>query len=208
MKTAVIVDDHPFIRMAVSALLKREGFGKIYESDNGIDAIQQVREMVPDLVILDIGIPNFDGLEVITRISTLNLSMKIVVLSAQPVGLYATRCMQAGVSGYVCKNGNPGELTNAIRAVMSGYHYFPNLAFSSVRKGDAQMSEVDLLNKLSDREMSVLRQLAIGRTNKEVSLDMALSNKTISTYKMRVMQKLKINTLVDLAAMAKRNAIA
>ncbi|MEB0029060.1 response regulator transcription factor [Pseudomonas sp. MH9.2] len=208
MKTALIVDDYPLIRMAVSILLEREGFQNIIEVDNGVDAIQQVREQLPDLVILDISIPKFDGLEVIMRLSALSLRLKIVVLSSQPASLYSTRCMQAGAAGYVCKTGDLGELVNAIRAVMSGYHYFPNLAFNSVRRSDAQASELDLLNRLSDREMSVLRQLALGKSNKEVGVDMALSNKTISTYKIRVMNKLNIGTLVELADIAKRNALA
>jgi two-component system response regulator EvgA len=206
MKTVLIVDDHPFICLAVRMLLELDGYSVVGEADNGVDAIQQAKVLQPDLVIVDIGIPKLDGLSVIMRLQLLNDTLKVLVLSSQPAGLFSTRCRQAGAAGYVCKSGDLGELSSAIQAIKSGYDYFPSLTASSVSHRDASGSEVERLNSLSDREITVLRLLALGHSNKQIGEDLALSNKTISCYKTRIMEKLRVRTLVDLAEIAKRNS--
>ena len=102
MKTVLIVDDHPFICLAVRMLLERDGYSVVGEADNGVDAIQQAKAHQPDLVIVDIGIPKLDGLSVIARLRLLNDTLKVLVLSSQPAGLFSTRFRQAGAAGYVC----------------------------------------------------------------------------------------------------------
>lgn len=206
MRTVLIVDDHPFICLAVRTLLERDGYHVVAEADNGVDAIQYAKEFHPDLVIVDIGIPKLDGLSVIMRLRMLDDSVKVLVLSSQPANLFSIRCRQAGAAGYVCKSGDLTELTNAIQAIRSGYDYFPSLSSASVSQADSEVSEAELLNKLSDREITVLRQLAQGRSNKQIGDDLALSNKTISCYKARIMDKLRVETLVDLVEIAKRNS--
>lgn len=205
MKTVLIVDDHPFICLAVRMVLERDGFIVVGEADNGVDAIQQARHTRPDLVIVDIGIPKLDGLSVIARLRLLSDELRVLVLSSQPPSLFSARCRQAGAAGYVCKAGDLGELSNAIHAIKSGYDYFPSSAYGSVGHSDVAATEVGLLSSLSDREITVLRQLAQGRSNKEIGEDLALSNKTISCYKRRIMDKLNVRTLVDLVEIAKRN---
>lgn len=188
-------------------LLERDGYRVVAEADNGIDAIQHAKVHHPDLVIVDIGIPKLDGLSVIMRLRLLSDSLKVLVLSSQPASLFSTRCRQAGAAGYVCKSGDMSELTNAVQAIRSGYDYFPSLSAASVSQAGSQACEAELLNKLSDREITVLRQLAQGRSNKQIGDDLALSNKTISCYKTRIMEKLQVATLVDLIEIARRNAV-
>ena len=106
-------------------LLEHEGYKIVGETDNGCDAIQMVRECLPDLIILDIGIPKLDGLEVLCRFNSMNTSMKTLILTAQTPTLFATRCMRSGADGYVCKEGDLSELMSAIRAVLSGYTTSP-----------------------------------------------------------------------------------
>ncbi len=207
MRTVLIVDDHPFICLAVRTLLERDGYRVVAEADNGVDAIQHAKEHSPDLVVVDIGIPKLDGLSVIMRLRLLSDSLKVLVLSSQPANLFSMRCRQAGAAGYVCKSGDMSELTNAVQAIRSGYEYFPSLSSASVNLSDARMSETEMINTLSDREITVLRQLAQGRSNKQIGDDLALSNKTISCYKTRIMEKLQIETLVDLVEFAKRNSV-
>ena len=205
MLKAIVVDDHPFIRSSVKMLLKQEHFEVVAEADNGADAVQLAREHAPDLIILDIAMPKLDGLEVISRISALGLSSKILVLTSQSALFYSMRCMKAGAAGYISKTNDLDELIKAVKAVMDGYTFFPNLATSSVRRSDVDATDLELIQSLSDRELTILQQLSNGLSNKEIGDAMLLSNKTVSTYKTRLIEKLKVKSVVYLADFAKRN---
>lgn len=207
MSKVFIVDDHPVIRLAIRMLLEHEGYEIVGESDNGVDAMQMIRECVPDLIILDISIPKLDGLEVLARFNAMNSTLKTLVLTAQSPTLFAMRCMQSGASGYVCKQEELSELVSAVKAVFSGYNYFPSQALTPERSDDTDDTEIELFKLVNDRELMVLQLFAQGKTNKEIAKGMFLSNKTVSTYKKRLMQKLKANSLVDLIELAKRNAL-
>jgi len=207
MNTVFIVDDHPVIRLAVRMLLEHENYKVVGETDNGVDAMQMVRECMPDLVILDISIPKLDGLEVLSRLNAMNAPLKTLVLTAQCPTMFGIRCMQSGASGYVCKQEELSELVSAIKAVLSGYNYFPSEALNPARGDEARCAELELFKSVNDRELMVLQLFAQGRTNKEIAKGMFLSNKTVSTYKKRLMQKLKAASLVELIEMAKRNAL-
>lgn len=198
MHSVFIVDDHPVIRLAVRMLLENEGYRVVGESDNGVDAMQMVRECLPDLIILDISIPKLDGLEVLARFNSMNIPLKILVLTAQSPALFAIRCMQSGASGYVCKQEDLSELLSAIKAVLSGYNYFPSQALNAVRQDNGLQTEAERFKLVNDRELMVLQLFAQGRTNKEIAKGMFLSNKTVSTYKKRLMQKLNASSLVEL----------
>lgn len=205
MFKALVVDDHPFIRASVKALLGAEQFEIVAEADNGVDALHLAREHRPDLILLDISMPLLDGMDVISRIVTSGLPCKILVLTSLEASFYAWRCMNAGASGYVSKTGSLEELSRAIKVIMDGYSYFPVLANSSVRVVDNQANEHDLIRNLSNRELTILQQLARGFSNKEIGDAMLLSNKTISTYKTRLIEKLNVKSVVYLADFAKRN---
>lgn len=205
MHKVLVVDDHPFIRSAVKMLLKQEGFEVVAEADNGADALQKAREHTPDLIVLDIAMPKLDGLEVISRIASLGLSCKVLVLTSQPAMFYSMRCMKAGAAGYISKSNDLDELSKAITAVMAGYTFFPNLATNSVRRVDGQSTDSELIESLSDREITILQQLSSGLSNKEIADALLISNKTVSTYKTRLIEKLKVKSVVYLADFAKRN---
>lgn len=205
MHKVLVVDDHPFIRSAVKMLLKQEGFEVVAEADNGADALQKAREHTPDLIVLDIAMPKLDGLEVISRIAALGLSCKVLVLTSQPAMFYSMRCMKAGAAGYISKTNDLDELSKAINAVMAGYTFFPNLATNSVRRVDGQSTDSELIESLSDREITILQQLSSGLSNKEIADALLISNKTVSTYKTRLIEKLKVKSVVYLADFAKRN---
>lgn len=207
MSTVFIVDDHPVIRLAIRMLLEHEGYEIVGETDNGVDAMQMIRECVPDLIILDISIPKLDGLEVLARFSAMNSNLKTLALTAQSPALFAMRCMQSGAAGYVCKQEDLSELVSAIKAVFSGYNYFPSQALCPEKNEGDLFSEIELFKQVNDRELMVLKLFAQGKTNKEIAAGMFLSNKTVSTYKKRLMQKLRANSLVDLIELAKRNAL-
>ncbi|AVO61313.1 response regulator transcription factor [Pseudomonas chlororaphis] len=205
MFKALVVDDHPFIRAAIKALLLKEKIEVIAEGANGAEALRLARELQPDLIVLDISMPQLDGLEVIHRLASFGVKSKILVLTSLSPQFYATRCMNAGAAGFVSKTNDLNDLSRAVQLLMSGYTFFPNLANSSVRRSDAQGSEADIIACLSDREMLILQQLSQGYSNKEIGEAMLLSNKTISAYKTRLIEKLNVKSVVALADFAKRN---
>lgn len=207
MGKVLIVDDHPVIRLAVRLLLEREGHTLVGETDNGVDALTLIRNQRPDLVILDIGIPKIDGLEVLARISTIKPRPRVLILTSQPADLLAFRCMKAGAAGFVTKGDNLEELQRAVWAALSGYSFFPTDILSTVNPTISNSSEHAMLNSLSDREIMVLQMLAQGKSNKEIGDSLLLSNKTISTYKTRLQLKLNAFNLVALVDFAKRNGL-
>jgi len=205
MHTALVVDDHPFIRATVCMLLRQQRVQVVGQAADGIEAVRQVRELVPDLVILDIAMPGLDGLEVISRIKACGLSSKVVILTSQLAEAYSLRCLQAGAAAYVAKTDDLDELGKAVAAVLSGFTYYPDIATSSVRRQDLLISEAQCIAGLTDRELTVLQYLARGHDNKAIGQAMLLSNKTISTYKTRLLEKLRLNSVIDLAEFARRN---
>lgn len=205
MKKVIIVDDHPVIRFAVKMLLERNEMEVVAETNNGVDAIQKTRECLPDLVLLDIGLPKIDGFQVLERLRTLNLSLKILVLTSQSSSHFAQRCKQAGADGFVTKSDDMSELLDAIKMVMRGYSFFPQSTYQSYEQTDSYHDDDSLLEQLSDRELSVLVSIGKGMGNKQIGEQLLLSEKTISTYKHRLKQKLNAQSLIDLIDFARRN---
>lgn len=144
MHTVLIVDDHPVIRLAVRVLLEKHGLQVVAETDNGVDAIQLVREHEPDVVILDIGIPKLDGLTVISRIKSLELRTQVLVLTSQSAEAFCKRCIQVGARGFVNKEEDLNNLINALNAVIAGYTFFPSLTFDTLGTPPERISKASL----------------------------------------------------------------
>ncbi|MDH4567354.1 response regulator transcription factor [Pseudomonas sp. BN414] len=206
MRSALIVDDHPVIRMAVRMLLEHNGMEVVGEADNGVDALQLIRQHEPDIVILDIGIPRLDGLNVISRIQALGLDSHVLVLTSQSAEGFSQRCLQAGAKGFVSKEEDLQNLLTAINAINAGFTVFPSIAMNGSQA--PALSESELMGRLSNQELMVLQYLATGLSNKEIGERMLLSNKTISTYKTRIQQKLNLGSLLELIEFARRNDLA
>ncbi|MFR0675202.1 response regulator [Enterobacterales bacterium AW_CKDN230030176-1A_HGKHYDSX7] len=204
MTTVLIVDDHPTVRLALRMLLERERFVVVGEAENGIDAVQMARRLTPDVVVLDIGMPGLDGMEVIKRLKLFDAPPRIMVLSGQPADLFVRRCLDAGIAAFVNKNEDLDSVIFALKAMVKGYSTFPQLSVNS----HTLESETVRLGYLSNREMEVLRRLSRGENNKSIGESMNLSAKTISTYRGRIMEKLKTESLVEMVDLAKRNQVA
>ena len=204
---ALVVDDHPFIRTSVCMQLRMDNLEVVGQADNGIDAVAMTRDRKPDVVILDLLLPGLDGLEVITRIKAMTCPAKVVVLTSQLTENFSLRCMKAGASGFVSKTEDLKILSTAIMAVLDGYTYFPDVALSSVNRRELEASEPYLLGTLTNRELIILQHLARGLSNKAIGEVMLLSNKTISTYKTRLIEKLKVGSVIDMADIARRNGL-
>uniref|UniRef100_UPI0039F1465A response regulator n=1 Tax=Bordetella sputigena TaxID=1416810 RepID=UPI0039F1465A len=207
--SVVIVDDHPMIRFAVRTILEQNGWDVVAEVSTGVDALTAAREHRPDLIVLDIGIPKMDGLMVISRLRADGRDHKpgIVVLTAQNPDHLAARCLHAGASGFVYKGKELQELVSAAKAVLQGNTYFPTVALHPSGERGTAMSEAALIEQLSDRELVVLQHLARGALNKTIAATLMLSEKTVSTYKSRLQEKLNAATLLELTDIARRNGL-
>lgn len=187
-------------------LLKQDGHYILAEVDNGVDAISSARKHQPDIVVLDIGIPRLDGIEVIKRLKDLDASIKVIILSAQSTHHVMVRCLQAGADGFMSKLDELSLLRSAIVKIEKDQLYFPRDIIAGAKNAHSVDRE-DLLSALSDREMSVLLQICQGHANKQIAESMLLSEKTVSTYKTRLMQKLNVTNMVDLISLAKRQEL-
>lgn len=199
MHSVIIIDDHPAIRLAVrSALEAVEDFEVTGEAGDGPSGLALIREQRPDLVILDLDLPRLSGLDLIERVRKSHLATKLLVLSAQQESVFALRTVQAGANGFMSKHENMQSVVQAARTVLAGYNMFPSSALSAHASPKAGTSAEGLLRTLSDRELTVLQYLARGMSNKEIAETLIISNKTISSYKTRIFDKLGISTLVEL----------
>ncbi len=201
MRKALIVDDHPFIRRIVRLVLENANFQIAAETDNGATALDLAREHLPPLIVLDLSMPKLDGLEVLKRLHILGLPIKVLVLTSKDSAFFADRCIRAGAIGFIEKTEDVDALTKAINVVMSGRIYLNNCDVDLSPKHTDQQ----LIKTLSDRELRTLQYLVSGFSNKKISQIMLLSEKTVSTYKTRLLQKLNIKSVVYLAEFAKRN---
>lgn len=207
MKSALIVDDHPVVCAAIRIVLQAEGFKQIYEASCGNEVLSLIREHKPQLVILDLRLRGLDGLEVLARIKANEPGCRVLIFSSQDPLFYQERCLRAGAMGYVTKTNQLQHLHKAIQALMSGYTYFSSMPENLSVLNAVQNTEKQMVDQLSDRELSIFEQLARGKSNKAIAEDMHLSHKTVSTYKTRLMKKLGVYSLVLLREFAKRNHV-
>ncbi|SDC46042.1 two component transcriptional regulator, LuxR family [Cupriavidus sp. YR651] len=203
MPTALVVDDHPAIRLAVGNQLMCDlGFEEIREASNGPDALQVLRRGATDLIIVDLDLPGVAGDAVLEEAASRYPAARVLVLSAMPGA--GERAMHGGAHGYVAKQEGLQELMHAIRAVMAGYAVFPVKLLQSIRQTATQG---DLLSLLSKRELTVLRFLASGYSNKTISDVLCISNKTVSSHKTSIMAKLGFGSLIELGEFARRHQL-
>ncbi|WP_085577523.1 MULTISPECIES: response regulator transcription factor [unclassified Pseudomonas] len=207
MKRALIVDDHPVVGATLGLILESEGFRQVEVVASGVEAVPAIRRLSPELVILDLNLKGMSGLEVLERIRANGLDCRVVVFTSHEPAHYQMRCMRAGAMAYVTKSDSLHQLRNAIKAVRSGYTYFPGSTDLAAGSGMLQNNERQLIDLLSDRELHILVQLAQGRANKDIAEGMSLSHKTVSTYKTRLMTKLGVGSLVLLREFALRNQL-
>ena len=204
----LIVDDHALVREGVRALLSRaEDVAVVGEAGGGREAITQARALRPDVILMDIAMPDLGGLEATIEIRKDVPDAKVIVLSQYGDREYVHRFLRAGVSGYVLKKAAGAELVAAIRAVARGGLVLdPEVARDAVTGEAAPPSEIageaDPYEKLTDREKQVLKLVAEGRSNKEVAQLLGISVKTAMSHREHVMDKLDVHSRTDLIRFA------
>jgi DNA-binding NarL/FixJ family response regulator len=193
-KRVLVVDDHPVFRYGLCQLLGQEGDIEVCgEADNGQSALKAMRELNPDVVLLDVSMPGTDGIELVKLMLAERRRLSILVLSMHDESLYALRALRAGARGYVMKQQAVENVLEALRKVIDGGIYISpefseRLIFKAVHSSDATLgSPVD---KLSDREMEVLKNLGRGLTTRQVADTLQLSVKTIETHRAHIKEKL------------------
>jgi DNA-binding NarL/FixJ family response regulator len=180
----------------------------VAEAADGRDAIRKAREVAPDVSVVDISMPGVDGLEVVRQILSTHPNLRILILTMHEEEQYVVRAIGAGAKGYITKRAAAEQLLQAIRKVHSGGRYLGDsaseaLAARLAKGGDA----ASLLDILSDREIQVLRALALGRSNREIAEAYSLSIKTVDTYRSRLLKKLDLRNNAELTRFAIRNRI-
>lgn len=204
-----IVDDHQLIRQGLKLIFKNTvGMEVTDEAENGTEAIKKISKNEYDLVILDISFPHGpSGLEILKQIKTIQPNLPVLMLSMHSEKQYAVRTIRAGASGYVMKDCPPEELIEAIRKVHSGRKYITPKLAELLAEDILSSSEKPLHELLSDREYEVFILISQGNTVQEISVDLNLSPKTISTYRTRILEKMSMNTNAELMQYAFQNQL-
>lgn len=189
MTSILLVDDHPAICFALKVLLEKQG-SFVVSTSTGDNLIAQLHQQQPQMIILDLELEHADGLDLLPRIKQHFPELKILVFTSQPAGIYALRTLQGGASGFINKNMPLEHMEPLCRLIIEGYQCFPEGTLSRAATITEHHDEANaLLSRFSDREIVVLNYLRQGKSNKEIADLLMLSNKTISTYKARMLQK-------------------
>ena len=204
-----LADDHTVMREGLKSLVNAQvDMDVIGEADNGRATLQKVRELQPDVIILDISMPDLNGIQVTERLKRMCQKVTVLVLTAHDDSGYLRQLLEVGASGYVLKKAAAEALINAIRVVAAGGVYLdPSLAGKVVGGylNNHRPGGKPLCNDLSDREKEVLRLVAWGYTNKEVAAYLRISVKTVETHKANIMQKLDLKSRVEMVQYALRH---
>ena len=195
----LIVDDHAIVRRGLQQIVLDEYEDIVFgEATNGQEALDALSEQDWDVIVLDISMPGRSGLDVLKEIRKQRPSVPVLVLSVHPEDQFAVRVLRAGASGYMTKETAPEELVNAINRIVQGGRYVSStLAEILARDLSRDLRGGVPHQQLSDREFQVLRMMAGGKTITEVARELSLSVKTVSTYRARVLEKLKLKNSAE-----------
>ena len=199
-----LADDHAVVREGLRLVLEAHpDIHVLGEASEGRGAVSEVRRLLPDVVIMDIAMPQSNGIEATLRLHELVPSVKVVILSMHSTTEHIFRALQAGARGYLLKESAGAEVVDAVRAVYSGGRYLSqkiaaNVVDDYLREGQPASP----LQALSRRELEVVQLVAEGRTSAEIAALLALSPKTVETYRSRLMQKLGVTDVASLVKFA------
>jgi DNA-binding NarL/FixJ family response regulator len=202
----LITDDHAVVRQGLKQILaeefKRAEFG---EAASAAEAIDRVWKETWDVVVLDITMPGRSGLEVLKEIKKSKPKLPVLVLSMHPEDQFAVRLLKIGASGYMTKESAPNELVGAVKKVMAGGRYISGSLAEKMASYLAIDVQTPPHERLSDREFLVLRLIASGKTPTQIAKELGLSVKTISTYRMRILEKMDMANNAELTHYAIQN---
>ena len=210
LRTRVLLaDDHAVVRDGLRALLEHVGdFEIVGVAGNGRDAVAEAQRLSPDVVVMDIAMPELDGIEATRRILEKCAGTKVLILSMYLSSEHLHRAMHAGARGYVLKESAGDEVVDAVRAVQAGKRYLSHkISETMIDDYLRDGVRVSPLDSLSLRERDVLQMVVEGHTNSVIAAKLSLSPKTIETYRTRIMRKLKVHDTVELVKFAMRHGL-
>jgi len=207
----LLADDHSIVRRGLRGLLEDAGHSVVAEAADGLEAVRLSEEHQPDLLILDIGMPKLNGIEVAARVQKLARPPGVIVLSMHADESYIIRALAAGARAYLLKNATDEDLLPAVRAVAARKPFFSPavtgvLVEDYVRRLQAR-GQTDSFDLLTDREKEVLQLLAEGRSNKEVATQLNVGLSTVETHRANLMQKLNLHNTAEIVLYAVRKGI-
>lgn len=203
MVRVFLVDDHEIVRGGLKALVDaQEDMSVVGEAANGLAGVQGALELLPDVVVMDLSMPVLGGIEATERIKAVSPKVKVLALTAREERGYIELLMAAGASGYVLKRSAADDLVRAIRAIVAGGLYLDPAMAATALSPMRQSGELAAGSRLSDREAEVLRLIAEGHAVKDIASKLAISTRTLETYRGRAMEKLSLKTRADIVRYA------
>ncbi len=209
MMRLLIADDHAIVREGIRQILAlAPDIEFAGEACDGAEVLHQVRDHEYDLLLLDMNMPGISGADLIGRVKLCRASLPILVFTMHNDAQVAMRALKAGASGFICKDSEPERLLAAIRKVSAGGKYLDPVLSEQIAL-DATSTKLQLPHTLlSDREMEVFRLLVAGMSVNEIASKLCISNKTVSTHKTHLMEKMSLNSVADLVRYAVQHSLA
>jgi DNA-binding NarL/FixJ family response regulator len=202
----LVADDHALVREGIRKVIDDPGrMVVVGEAADGDEALERVAELSPDVIVLDVTMPGRSGLEVTRELVEKHPQLRILILTMHDKQEYVLDAVRAGAHGYVLKDGEPAELQRAIDIVHKGDAYYTPWATSQISaalRGNARASATEGLQKLSSREVEILREVARGHTSKEIGEAFGISPRTVESHRLRLMDKLEIRSVAGLTKFA------
>ena len=200
----LIADDHALVRAGIRALVEKiEGVTVVAEAGTGNQALKLISELTPDLVLLDITMPEGSGFDVLQHVSKTYTQIRVIVLTVHEAGEYAIRALREGAAGFLPKSAASTELEQAIQTVLRGEIYIsPETSRKTLLEYGKGVTKRDQLETLSPRQREVLRLIAEGRTTKQIAQMLEISVKTVETHRAQLMERLDIHDVAGLVRYA------
>jgi two-component system, NarL family, response regulator NreC len=203
----LLADDHAVVRQGFKMILDAQPDMEIVgEAGNGREAVELIEKLKPDVVVMDVAMPELNGIEATRRVAGSVPHARVVALSMHKDSVYVREVLRAGARGYLLKDSGAGDLVSAVRAVARGEGYL-SPAVSNAVLDDYRRHVTNPIDLLTSREREVLQMLAEGRTNKEIATILNLSVYTVDAHRGRIMEKLNLHSINELVRFAVRNGL-
>lgn len=205
----MIVDDHSLIREGLKQLLEFDGSIKVVgEASNGIECLEKINTCNPDVLLLDINMPEMNGIEVLKKMKEDDSQIKVLILTVHNEMDYLMKAVDIGVDGYILKDSESSELKKAIRTVKDGENYIqPSLIPALNNQLVNRDSDKDMISSLTNRELEVLVQVANGMFNKEIAMNLNISERTVKNHISNIFKKIDVSDRTQAAVFAIKNNI-